>query len=155
MKKNEINLGFGIYGFEDIDHSYITNLLGLQPDYVRTKGEKKNPRNSDSPLIEVNKWMITSGIDPHLDFDQHLNALLDILEPRIDVLRPICERYDCEISCGMFVYFDNGESTPWVHLDDRYNKMTAQLKIEFDLDLYVMPISNPPRRTGTAPGHFP
>ena len=140
MKKNEINLRFSIFEFDDITHDDITKLLGYQPKFVRIKGEKKNPRNINSPLIEVNTWTIDSGLESHLDFGHHLNALLDILEPRIDVLIPICEKYYCEVSCGMFVYFDNGESTPWIHLDSRYREMTKKLKIEFDLDLYVLPI---------------
>lgn len=68
-----------------------------------------------------------------------MNALLDLLEPKTDILKPICDKYYCEISCGMFIYFGNEESTPWVHLDARYNDLINKLNIELDLDMYVLP----------------
>jgi hypothetical protein len=139
MKKNRLILTFIIYDFDDLSHDEISQMVGIQPTFARSKGEKKNPGNPDSPLFKNNRWGIDSGIDQHSNFDDHMNALLDIIEPRLDILRSLCSKYYCEISCGMFVYFDNGESTPWVHLDARYNRINAALKMEFDLDLYVLP----------------
>jgi len=80
-----------------------------------------------------------SGLDKYSSFDDQMNSLLDIIESKIDLFKPLCERYYCEFSCGIFVYFDNGESTPWVHLDKRYNEISKALNIEFDVDLYVLP----------------
>ncbi|MFI5160010.1 MAG: DUF4279 domain-containing protein [Sphingobacteriales bacterium] len=137
MKKNEIHLGFCISNFNDITHNEITQMLGIQPSHVRIKGEKKNPRNPDSPLIEVNKWTMASGLDVFTDFDSQLDSILNIIESKIDLFKPLCKKYDCEFSCGLFVYRDNGESTPWVHLNSRYNKLIQELDIEFDVDLYV------------------
>jgi hypothetical protein len=139
MKKNEIDLSLVISDFNDITHDEITQLLGIEPTFIRIKGEKKNPKRSDSPLIQSNKWAVNSRQDKYANFDEHMTSLLDIIEPKIDALKPICEKYGCEISCGMFVYFGNSESTPWVHMDSRYNNIVRVLNIEFDLDLYVWP----------------
>jgi hypothetical protein len=38
----------------------------------------------------------------------------------------------------LYVYTDNDESTPWVHLDSRYHEVTKDLNIEFDLDLMLL-----------------
>jgi hypothetical protein len=141
MKKNEVILSFGIFDFNDITHDEITQALGIQPGFVRIKGQKKNPRNPNSPLIKENNWTMDSGLDKYSSFDDQMGALLDIIEPKLDLFRPFCEKYYCEFSCGIFVYFDNGESTPWVHLDSRYNKLLKELNMEFDLDLYVFPPS--------------
>ena len=137
MKKNEVILGFSIIDFNDITHNEISQTLGVEASFVRVKGQKKNPRNPNSPLIEVNKWMIDSGLDKYSDFDSQMDALLDIIESKYDLFKQFCEKYCCEFSCGIFVYFDNGESTPWVHLDSRYNKINKELNIEFDVDFYV------------------
>ena len=142
MKKNEIHLGFSIYGFNDITHEEITKLLGIQPSHQRIKGQIKNPKNPNSPLIEVNKWTMDSGLDRYSDFDSQLSKLLNVIESKIDLFKPICQKYQCEFSCGLFVYYNNGESTPWVHLDSRYNNVIRELNIEFDVDLYVLPNEN-------------
>jgi Domain of unknown function (DUF4279) len=70
-------------------------------------------------------------------FEDQMNSLLDIFEPRVEILKPLCSKYDCEFSCGLFVYRDNGESTPSVHLNGRYNNFIKELNVEFDVDLYV------------------
>lgn len=139
MKKNEIALSFVISDFNDVTHNDITSLLGIQPNFVRIKGQKKNPKNPNSSLIEINKWGIDSGLDKHSDFDDQLNSLLDIIEAKKAVFQSLCNKYTCEVSCGMFIYFDNGESTPWIHLDSRYNNTIKEMNIEFDLDLYIFP----------------
>ncbi|PWG82123.1 DUF4279 domain-containing protein [Pararcticibacter amylolyticus] len=58
------------------------------------------------------------------------------------LFKPLCEKYECEFSCALFVYFGNGESTPWVHLNSRYNKLIKELDIEFDIDLYVFQVDS-------------
>ncbi|WP_133785230.1 DUF4279 domain-containing protein [Pedobacter nutrimenti] len=59
--KNEIIVRFGIYDFNDITHSEITEILGgIHPDKIYVKGEKRNPKNIDSPLIKKNSWILGS-----------------------------------------------------------------------------------------------
>jgi len=60
MKKNEIILSFGIFDFNDISHDEISEFLGIQPEKIRVKGEKKNPKNPDSSLITKNIWSMGS-----------------------------------------------------------------------------------------------
>jgi len=138
MKKNEIILSFGIFDFNDISHDEISEFLGIQPEKIRVKGEKKNPKNPDSSLITKNIWSMGSGLDKYTNFDDQMDSLLSIIESKIDLFKVICSKYHCEISCAIFVYFDNGESAPWVHLDSRYNQLIKDLNIEFDVDLYVL-----------------
>lgn len=139
MKKNEIILDFRICDFNDITHDEITRKIGINPIRIHVKGEKRNPKNPNSPVIKKNDWLMSSGVDIYSSFEDHMNALLTIIESKIDVFKPFCEKYYCEFACAMFVYFDNKESTPWLHLNARYNKLLKDLNIEFDLDLYVFP----------------
>lgn len=137
--QNEIVLSFGIFDFNDITHDNITELLGIVPDKVYVKGEKRNLKNPNSPLIKKNSWIIGSGLDKYSTFEDQIKSLLDIIESKIDKFKPLCKRYYCELSCALFIYLDNGESTPWVHLDSKYNALIKDLNVEFDLDLYIFP----------------
>lgn len=136
--KNKIYLDFSIRDFNDITHDEITTLIGIQPVKIHMKGHKRNPNNKNSPLITSNNWFMSSGISEYSSFDDHINSLLNILESKIDVLQPICERYYCEFLCAFYTYKGNNESTPWIYLDKRYNQLIARLNIAFVLDLYVL-----------------
>jgi len=137
MERNKVDLRLIICDFNDIDHAEITKLTGITPVYFRIKGEKRNPQNPDSPLWENNLWSMNSGLDEFADFDAQLTALLNIIESKIDVFKPLCLKYYSEFACAVFTYKNNDESTPWVHLGSRYNKIAAELNCEFDLDLYT------------------
>ncbi|RWY49237.1 DUF4279 domain-containing protein [Mucilaginibacter gilvus] len=137
MKKKKVDLLFKIVDFEDITHDDITTMLGIAPAHTAVKGDKRNPNNPDSPLKTNNSWSMSSGLDEYADFEAQMNALLDIIEQKEDAFKLLCDKYYCEFACAIFTYRDNDESTPWVHLDKRYNKLIKELDIEFDIDLYV------------------
>jgi len=135
--KNEVFLDFCIWGFEDITPEQITQALGMQPTKVYIKGQKKNPKFA--AVAKQNGWRMNSGLDKHASFEDQMMSILDIIEPRIDLFRPFCEKYYCEIVCAVNVYYDNDESTPSIHLDARYNRLIKELNLEFDVDLYCLP----------------
>ena len=142
MKQNEIYVSFRIWEFENVTHEYITQLVDIQPTSIVVKGDKKNPKNQDSPLKKYNGWFLDSNLAPYGTFDEQMNSLLNVIEPKIAEFKDLCEKYSCEFSCALYLYFDNGESTPSVHLDSRYNKLIKDLNIDFDVDLYVLPNEN-------------
>lgn len=138
--KNEIILRFCIWDFNDISHQEITNILGIEPYKIYIKGGKRNPKNPQgNGLIKRNGWLMNSTLDKFASFEDQMNALLSIIESKIELFRPFCEKYQCEFSCALFIYVDNQESTPSVYLDARYNRLIKELNIEFDLDLYCIP----------------
>ena len=104
------------------------------PSKVYIKGLRINPKSDK--LSENNVWIIDVPSPQDISVNNQLHALLDILEPRIPVLRGICQKYYCEISCAIYMYI--GESTPWLHFDNRYNELIKELNIEFDLHLYAL-----------------
>jgi hypothetical protein len=135
--KNEVFLDFCIWGFEDITVDYITQTLGIQPTKVYIKGQKKNPKFT--AVAKQNGWRMDSGLGKYASFEDQMKTILDIIESKIDLFRPFCEKYYCEFSCAIFIRYDNNESTPSVHLDARYNRLIKELNIEFDVDLYCLP----------------
>lgn len=134
--QNEIVLRFCIWNFDDITHDDITTIIETAPFKIVIKGERKNP-NFSAPA-KHNGWILSSPVEKYASFDEQMNALLDILEPKINVLKPLCLKYDCEFSCAVFIGYNNGESTPWLHLNERYNRLIRELKIEFDVDIYCL-----------------
>lgn len=134
--KNEIDLSLCIWGYEDITHQALTELTGLTPYEIYIKGQKKNPKFS--ALAKENGWILKPSLDKDASFEQQMDALLDILEPKIDLFKPLCEKYYCEFSCALYIYIDTEESTPWVHLNERYNNLIRELKIEFDIDIILL-----------------
>ena len=82
---------------------------------------------------------MSSGLDKYVSFEDQMNAMLDIIESKIELFRPFCEKYYCEFSCAIYIRYDNDESTPWLHLNARYNRLIKKLNIEFDVVLYCLP----------------
>jgi len=136
---NEVFLRFCISDFEDITHDEITKMLGVKPIKEYVKGQKRNPKNPNPTLIKENRWLMEPSSSKYTSFEGQMEALLNIIESKIDVFKPLCEKYNCEISCALFIYYDNKESTPSIHLDARYNNLIKELDIEFDVDLCVLP----------------
>jgi hypothetical protein len=135
--KNEVFLDFCIWNFEDVTHEEITQRLGIVPTRIYVKGQRIDPKFSR--ISKKNGWRMSSGLDKYASFADQMKAMLDIIEFKIDLFRPFCEKYYCEFSCAVYIRYDNGESTPWVHLDARYNRLVKELNIEFDVDLYCLP----------------
>lgn len=135
---NEVVLEFCIWDYDDISCDQITEMLGITPSRVYIKGQPMN-RNFSARLAKKNGWRMGSTLEKYASFEEQLNNLLDILESKIQILKPICEKYYCEFSCAIFIRYNNDESTPWVHLNERYNKLIRELNIEFDIDLYCLP----------------
>ena len=135
--KNEVFLDFCIWDFDDISHEEISQKLGIAPTKIYIKGKKIDPKFSR--VSKKNGWRMSTGLDKYASFEDQMKAMLDIIESKIELFRPFCEKYYCEFSCAIYIRYDNEESTPWVHLDARYNRFIKELNIEFDVDLYCLP----------------
>ena len=131
--KNYVDLSFCIGEYNDITHQELTELLGLEPIKVYVKGEPKHPHHPAT--WSSNRWYYKPALEEFASFDEQMEAIYDVLTARKEVLKPICERYYCELSCEVFIYADSEESTPWIHLGTKYNDLVKELNIEFDVDI--------------------
>jgi hypothetical protein len=141
MEKLDLNnmyFDFCIWNYEDITHEDITKLLNINPTMIYIKGKPMNPKMKI--LAKKNGWRIDNPLDNKSLFEDQLNAMLDLLEPKIEILQMLSKKYGCEyeFSLAIFIY-NRKESTPWVHLTPRYNEFIRQVEVEFDLDLYCPP----------------
>lgn len=137
--RNYVELAFCIWKHDGISHEEITEMLGINPTKVFVKGASRpNPLNK--PMVyKFDAWFLEAGLDRYADFEQQMNALLDILEPKQDILKPLSQKYLFEFSCIVEIYYGNDESTPSIHLDERYNRFVSNVKVDFDVDLYTPP----------------
>lgn len=136
IMRNEIDLRLCIWDYEDITHEQITELTGVVPFKVYEKGKKKNP--NFGALAKQNGWLMKGPFGNYDSFEEQMDALLDILEVKSDVFRPLLENYYSEISCALYIYVDSEESTPYVHLNERHMRILQQMNIEFDLDIILL-----------------
>ncbi|MDY6024799.1 DUF4279 domain-containing protein [Bergeyella zoohelcum] len=130
---NDVNLRFCIWDYEDITHEDITNLLGIKPYKIYVKGEKMNPKFNR--VSKSNAWILGTPYENKDDFNNQMDKILDVLEPKIFVLKELSERYYCEFSCAIFLN-NREESTPWIYLSKRYNDFIRKVNVEFDIDIY-------------------
>ncbi|CVK16164.1 protein of unknown function (DUF4279) [Apibacter mensalis] len=141
MEKLDLNnmyFDFCIWNYEDITHEDITRMLEITPSIVYVKGQRIRP--NIPRLSKQNGWILKNPLDNKSLFEDQLNAMLDLLEPKIEILQMLSKKYGCEyeFSLALFIY-NRKESTPWVHLTPRYNEFIRQIEVEFDLDLYCPP----------------
>jgi len=108
-------------------------MVGLQPAKVYKKGERLNPKFAR--LSKMNSWILDPPCPEFSSFETQMAALLGIIESKMPVFKRLAISSALEFSCAIFIN-NHEESTPWVHLDGRYNSVVAQVPIEFDVDLY-------------------
>lgn len=139
--RHQIYLNLTISDFEDITHDEISQNLGIKPYKIYVKGQKRNPNSSSTnpALVKRNSWVMGAPLDEYATFEDQMNATLDIIESKINLFKPFCEKYRCEFSCAIYLRYENGESIPSVYLGSRYNKLIKELNIAFDLDIYCFP----------------
>lgn len=133
MIKNETELSFCIWNLTDISHEVISNLLDITPSKVHIKGERLNPKFPK--LAKQNGWFLDSPVGIGASFEQQMDALLEILEPKMQVLKAICDKCYIEFSLAVLIN-DRYQSMPGIHLSVRYHAFASQLRSEFDVDMY-------------------
>ena len=134
--QHEVYVDLKIMDFDDLSHKEIIDLIGSEPTIVYIKGERINPKFSR--LAKKNGLVFSSPFCKHGAFDIQLNSILDLIEQKYDVFKLLSSKYYCEISCTTYIDVDADESTPWIHLNSRYNKLIKELNIEFDVDIMLV-----------------
>lgn len=137
MVKNDLNLRFSIWDFDDITSDDITKSLNLQPFKTYKKGVRINEKSSK--LSKRNGWIYGTPYHNENDFEKQMDAILDVLEPNLEILKEYSKRYYCEFSCALFLN-NREESVPWIHLGKRYMSFSRHVNSEFDFDIYYPPL---------------
>jgi tetrahydromethanopterin S-methyltransferase subunit B len=133
-EKYETYAYFSISGF-DCNHTEISNFLGLEPTKAGNKGEIFSlPKRPEIKLKRRHSvWTLYSPKPKSEIFlNNHIEALLEVIEPKQVLIKELTTRYDVGIQCAGFYNNVN----PGFHLSNAIIKRVAELNLWIDFDLY-------------------
>ena len=131
----------GIWG-EELRPDEITSRLALKPTRTHISGERKSSRN---PLVwKDSYWSLDCPIVAENNPVEHLEWLLDMLEPKTAILKEISARFRLEIWCGFSSENGQGGFT----MDANTLRRIANLEIPMTLDLYPPQVEELSEETG-------
>lgn len=109
-------------------HEEITSEMGMEPSEAYNKGDQATYGPS-----KFSFWQLLSPLpEGDLFLDEHLDALLPILETRAREIKNISDRYKVGINCvGYF-----RDVNPGFHLSADMIKRVSDLRLSIDFDLY-------------------
>ena len=114
---------------EYFDTKKITEELNIEPTSVMIKKEP-------IPKSTAWKYKITAGTD--IDLETYLKKLIDIFEPKMEIINEIKGKYDLTTRIQFVIDIDiNPESSiPYFGLNKRTVEFLAKTGTEVDFDLY-------------------
>ena len=126
-----------------LTHQEISYRLGLQPTRTHTKGQPRGARQTDGSIDLSNvwkdsAWQLTSPLGRDCILAEHINWLLDTIEPKADAINAL--RAECSpmrLFCGFASHGGQGGFT----LDSNILGRISKLGLNLELDLY--PPSDP------------
>jgi hypothetical protein len=123
---------FGVFGFGD-DPSVVTAIMGMAPSKAWIKGE---PYASPSPGARRthSRWALESGRHEAEPVEAHLVALLERLEPKVEEIRRVSQRFDVQI--GVAQYFH--EVNPQFRIEADILRRLAALGVPLNFDQYCL-----------------
>ena len=114
------------------DPSIVTSRIGLSPTSAWRRGE---PMPSHPAVTRTHsRWSFQSPLPLESDVEQHLDLLLQRLEPYAARIRECASVFSVELCCA--VYYD--ECTAGIHLSPLILERVTALGIPLDLDLYFL-----------------
>ena len=134
--ENEICVSLNISDFEDITHDEISTFLGVAPSMIHITGERMRPNHTR--MAKRNVWFLHAPGYKTASVEEQVGALLDIIEPKLEQFKTICNKYYTEFSIALYMYVDTDESTPSLHLENRYHKIATELNAELDIDMILL-----------------
>jgi hypothetical protein len=108
----------------------ISTLLDLQPSQTGLKGEGFGARNVS--VRHTSFWLLNSPLSVHAPLTDHLNWLLEVIDPKLDSINSLVRKWKVEIFCG----FSSESGQGGVTFDPNLLRRLAQLGVPLVLDLY-------------------
>lgn len=114
---------------EYFDTEKITEELNIEPTSVMIKKE---------PIPKSTAWKYQVDAGSEIDLENFLKKLIDIIEPKIEIINRLKEKYDLTTTIQFVIDIDiNPESsTPYFGLNKRTIDFLAKTGTEVDFDLY-------------------
>jgi hypothetical protein len=80
-----------------LDQNAISKALDLQPDYCHSKGES----GSIETVFDSDMWIVRSPLDKDRPLEDHLEWLVELMEPRYESLIAIKKNARVDIFCAV------------------------------------------------------
>jgi len=114
---------------EYFDTEKITEKLNIEPTSVMIKKE---------PVPKSTAWKYQINAGNEIDLETYLGKLIDILEPKTEIINGLKEKYDLTTRIQFVIDIDiNPESsTPYFGLNKRVIEFLGKTGTEVDFDLY-------------------
>jgi hypothetical protein len=121
----------------------ISALIRLQPTRTRRKGEPFMPKRPRSAIVEINMWVLESGLGSEYSIPSHLDVCLRRLEERVAELSEITKVADIDVFLG----FSSENGQGGVTLGREFLTRLWKLPVSLTLDLYPPASEYGPWRT--------
>jgi len=102
----KVKVSFGFSHF-DCSPDEISNALGLTPDHLLVKGEKRMIRSGHEVVNKWNSWSIDSQTDSK-DVNEHIRELLERLQAVAKSIRPGWDPSFNVVWKGNYLYAGSG-----------------------------------------------
>lgn len=133
--KHELDISFVLTGFDDRPEE-VSRMLAVKPTQTWLRNQliqNTSLRRKDNGL------KIASGLPKDSGFEAHVHAIAKILMSSPEQFKQLCSKYHGQISCAIYLSFKSEESIPTIFLDKSSLKLFADLGMEIDFDLYMVP----------------
>lgn len=127
-------------------------ILGLQATKSGVKGERYSSRHN--MVRRASFWYLECPLSDRLPLPEHLRWLLDLLEPKLDLINSITQKWRVEFFCG----FSSEGGQGGITFDPSLLRRLANMGIPLVFDLYPpgaplqvpeeQPWSTPPTASG-------
>jgi hypothetical protein len=115
---------------ETLRPDQISALLGLEPSQSGVKGERFSTRHS--AVRRTSFWLLKSPLNDDLPLAEHLEWLLELIEPKLDLIGSLAEKWRVDFFCG----FSSENGQGGVTFEPSLLRRLAHLGIPLVLDLY-------------------
>jgi hypothetical protein len=115
---------------EDLQPGEIEVLLDLKATRTHSRAESRT--REDTAIWLDSLWLLESPLPQDCDLPEHLDWLLDALEPKLYVLSSLSRKYRVDLFCG----FSSSSGQGGFTLDNARLSRIARLGVPMVLDLY-------------------
>ena len=137
MRKNEGRVYFSFDG-DNFNPNEITKLLQIQPTSIRLKNSLPSGK-----LPKFSSWMFSSNniVDEVIDIYEMTTFLVKTLEPKIEVINEIRQKFNVTTRLEVVLSFSTNEeiSTPTIGFDTTTINFLAKVGAFIDIDTYLLP----------------
>jgi hypothetical protein len=109
----------------------LTGVLG-EPTKSHDAGDAVTQRRPDAPKRDQALWLLESGLEDTTPLDQHIAAVLDVIDAHREGLDAIRDQCEIDIFCGIF----SGGGQGGFALEPHLSRRIAQAGLAVIFDIY-------------------